>query len=136
VQNPTDGSPRRERATIARRLKRRAIVRRALRALAVISSFNHCNMQKTCLTLESIPRLIMLMVQQTNRKGLHAGALAKAAGVSPDTIRHYEKIGVLTRAPRTQGGYRVYPQSAVERVLSVHRERSGSASRWASWLRS
>jgi DNA-binding transcriptional MerR regulator len=61
------------------------------------------------------------MMQQMNRKGLHAGALAKAAGVSPDTIRHYEKIGVLTRAPRTQGGYRVYPQSAVERVLSVQR---------------
>src|SRR5262249_31664982 len=61
------------------------------------------------------------MMQQTNRKGLQAGALAEAAGVSPDTIRHYEKIGVLAKAPRTQGGYRVYPQSAVERGLSVQR---------------
>jgi DNA-binding transcriptional MerR regulator len=58
------------------------------------------------------------MVQQGS---LRSGALAKAASVSPDTIRHYEKIGVLPKAARTQGGYRVYPESAVERVLVVQR---------------
>ena len=54
-------------------------------------------------------------------KGLRSGSLAKAAEVSPDTIRHYEKIGVLPRASRTESGYRVYPASAVERVLVVQR---------------
>lgn len=54
-------------------------------------------------------------------KGLRSGTLAKAAEVSPDTIRHYEKIGVLPRALRTESGYRVYPASAVERVLVVQR---------------
>lgn len=54
-------------------------------------------------------------------KTLHSGAVAKAAGVSPDTIRHYEKIGLLPRASRTESGYRVYPESAVERVLVVRR---------------
>jgi DNA-binding transcriptional MerR regulator len=54
-------------------------------------------------------------------KGLRSGTLAKAAEVSPDTIRHYEKIGVLPRASRTESGYRVYPASAVERVLVVQR---------------
>jgi DNA-binding transcriptional MerR regulator len=54
-------------------------------------------------------------------KGLRSGTLAKAADVSPDTIRHYEKIGVLPRASRTESGYRVYPASAVERVLVVQR---------------
>ena len=53
--------------------------------------------------------------------GLRSGTLAKAAAVSPDTIRHYEKIGVLPRASRTESGYRVYPASAVERVLVVQR---------------
>jgi DNA-binding transcriptional MerR regulator len=52
---------------------------------------------------------------------LHSGTLAKATGVSPDTIRHYEKIGVLPRAVRTDSGYRLYPESAVERVLVVQR---------------
>jgi DNA-binding transcriptional MerR regulator len=41
--------------------------------------------------------------------------------VSADTIRHYEKIGVLPKASRTQSGYRIYPESAVERVLVVQR---------------
>jgi len=61
------------------------------------------------------------MVQSGGSKTLRSGALAKSAGVSPDTIRHYEKIGVLPRASRTQSGYRVYPGSALERVLVVQR---------------
>jgi MerR family copper efflux transcriptional regulator len=54
-------------------------------------------------------------------KTFHSGELAKATGVSADTIRHYEKIGVLPRASRTPSGYRVYPGSAVERVQVVQR---------------
>jgi MerR family transcriptional regulator, copper efflux regulator len=54
-------------------------------------------------------------------KTLLSGALAKATGVSADTIRHYEKIGVLPIASRTQSGYRLYPENAVERVLAVQR---------------
>jgi len=61
------------------------------------------------------------MVQRTCSTTLYSGALAKAAAVSPDTIRHYERIGVLPRASRTQSGYRVYPASALERVLVVQR---------------
>jgi DNA-binding transcriptional MerR regulator len=59
------------------------------------------------------------MVQDSG--SLSCGVLAKAAGVSPDTIRYYEKIGVLAKAARTQAGYRLYPESAVERVLVVQR---------------
>jgi MerR family copper efflux transcriptional regulator len=54
-------------------------------------------------------------------KALRSGELAKATGVSPDTIRHYEKIGVIPRASRTESGYRLYPESAVERVVVVQR---------------
>jgi DNA-binding transcriptional MerR regulator len=54
-------------------------------------------------------------------KVLRSGALAKATGLSPDTIRYYEKIGVLPRASRTESGYRIYPAGAVERVLVVQR---------------
>jgi DNA-binding transcriptional MerR regulator len=61
------------------------------------------------------------MVQSSSSKALRTGALAKATGVSADTIRHYERIGVLTRAARTESGYRVYPASALERVLVVQR---------------
>jgi DNA-binding transcriptional MerR regulator len=61
------------------------------------------------------------MVQSSDFKPLRSGDLAKAAGVSPDTIRHYEKIGVLRQATRTESGYPLYPASAVERVLVVQR---------------
>lgn len=60
------------------------------------------------------------MVKQ-NGKGLLCGELAKATGVSPDTIRHYEKIGVLPKALRSPSGYRIYAQSAIERVMVVQR---------------
>lgn len=72
------------------------------------------------MTLECIPRLILLMVTRDSTT-LHCGELARATGVSPDTIRHYERIGVLPKAARTTSGYRVYPASAVERVLVVQR---------------
>jgi DNA-binding transcriptional MerR regulator len=52
---------------------------------------------------------------------LHSGAVARAVGVSPDTIRHYERIGVLPKALRGSSGYRIYSASAVERVLIVQR---------------
>jgi DNA-binding transcriptional MerR regulator len=61
------------------------------------------------------------MVQGSTDRGLRSGSLAKATGVSSDTIRHYERIGVLPKAVRTESGYRVYPESAVERVLVVQR---------------
>lgn len=61
------------------------------------------------------------MVQRSSSVRLLAGTLAKATGVSPDTIRYYEKLGVLPKALRTESGYRMYPQSAIERVLVVRR---------------
>jgi DNA-binding transcriptional MerR regulator len=61
-----------------------------------------------------------MMVQRGNAT-FHSGELAKATGVSADTIRHYERIGVLPKAVRSASGYRVYPESAAERVHVVQR---------------
>jgi DNA-binding transcriptional MerR regulator len=60
------------------------------------------------------------MVQRTDPT-FYSGELAKATGVSADTIRHYEKIGVLPKAARSASGYRVYPHSALERVHVIQR---------------
>ena len=61
------------------------------------------------------------MVQTVGSKALRSGTLAKAAGVSPDTIRHYERLGILPPTSRTTSGYRIYPASAVDRVLVVRK---------------
>jgi DNA-binding transcriptional MerR regulator len=54
-----------------------------------------------------------------DQKPLRIGEVARAAGVSVDTVRHYERIGVLRTAPRTGAGYRLYSQEAIERVRLV-----------------
>lgn len=46
------------------------------------------------------------------------GELAKATGVSTDTLRHYERKGVL-HAERAGNRYRHYPEDALERVRMV-----------------
>ena len=48
-----------------------------------------------------------------------SGRLGAAAGVSPDTIRHYEKLGLLATPLRTGSGYRLYPASTVSRVATI-----------------
>lgn len=41
------------------------------------------------------------------------GELARRAGVSPHTIRYYERIGLMPRAGRDAGGRRDYDGSAL-----------------------
>lgn len=52
-------------------------------------------------------------------KLLRIGEVAKTAGVSPDTIRHYEKMGVIPPVRRSDGGYRMYPPHTIARVMLV-----------------
>lgn len=55
------------------------------------------------------------------RSPLRSGELARLAGVSTDTLRHYERKGVLARPRRGANGYRQYPPEALARVQLVRR---------------
>jgi len=57
----------------------------------------------------------------TKRGYFRSGELARSAGVSPDTLRHYERKGLLGRLRRSANGYREYPVSALDRVNLVRR---------------
>src|SRR5919197_503943 len=59
---------------------------------------------------------------------MRAGELARAAGVSTDTLRHYERKGVLPRPRRSPNGYREYSSDALARVLGA-RESGGAPCR-------
>ncbi|WP_436771426.1 MerR family transcriptional regulator [Yinghuangia sp. YIM S09857] len=45
--------------------------------------------------------------------GLRSGELAEAAGVNPQTLRYYERRGLLAAPDRTLGGHRLYPPESV-----------------------
>ena len=49
-------------------------------------------------------------------QAMRIGAVARASGVSVDTVRFYERVGVLSKPERTESGYRVYGPSTVERI--------------------
>jgi MerR family transcriptional regulator, Zn(II)-responsive regulator of zntA len=52
------------------------------------------------------------------KPGLRVGELARLTGVSTDTLRHYERIGLLSPR-RARNGYREYPAQAVRRVQLI-----------------
>lgn len=54
-------------------------------------------------------------------RGYRSGQLAAKAGVSADTLRHYERRGLLAAARRLPNGYRLYPPEALDRVLLIQR---------------
>jgi len=57
----------------------------------------------------------------TGNGSLSSGELADLAGVSRDTLRHYERKGVLPRPLRSHNAYRQYPPEALQRVQLVRR---------------
>lgn len=52
---------------------------------------------------------------------LSIGQLAEAAGVHVETIRYYQRRGLLAEPPKPPGGHRRYPLADVKRVSFVKR---------------
>jgi DNA-binding transcriptional MerR regulator len=50
---------------------------------------------------------------------LKIGEVAARAGVTVDTVRYYERVGILPAAKRRTSGYRVFDASTVERIRLV-----------------
>jgi DNA-binding transcriptional MerR regulator len=50
---------------------------------------------------------------------VQSGELSRLAGISTDALRHYERLGVLPKPPRTNGGYRDYPANSLDRVRLI-----------------
>ena len=51
------------------------------------------------------------------------GVLSKRTGVKVETIRYYERIGILPKPPRTEGGHRAYDETFAKRLDFVSRSR-------------
>ena len=52
-------------------------------------------------------------------RGLTSGQLCEAAGVSRGALRLYEREKLIAPPPRSRGGYRLYPEDAVDVVEAI-----------------
>lgn len=63
------------------------------------------------------------MQERAARGGWQRGGLARRTGCNLETIRYYEKIGMMPEPPRTAAGYRVYDQGHAARLRFILRGR-------------
>ena len=52
---------------------------------------------------------------------MHIGDVADRTGLSLRSIRHYEEVGLLPETQRSTGGFRLYGEDAVARLLLIKR---------------
>ena len=60
---------------------------------------------------------------KTSQIRMSRGQLANQAGVNSETIRYYEKIGLMPNPARSAGGHRMYDQSHLKRLSFIRRSR-------------
>ncbi len=66
------------------------------------------------------------------------GALAKESAANIETIRYYEKIGLMPKPERSRGGYRLYTTDHLKRLTFIRRGRELGFSldelrHWSMW---
>ena len=56
-----------------------------------------------------------------NAKSITIGHLARDAGINLETVRYYERVGLLPKAPRSASGYRLFPADTARRLQFIRR---------------
>jgi len=52
-------------------------------------------------------------------QGVTIGKVAKQSGVGVETVRFYDRQGLIDQPPRTNSGYRQYPEETVHRIRFI-----------------
>jgi len=65
----------------------------------------------------------MATITAPRPRALTIGQLASRTGVNLETIRYYERGGVLSAPPRTEGGHRMYGDEHLKRLTFIRRSR-------------
>lgn len=56
-----------------------------------------------------------------NQRELTIGSLAKSAGVNVETVRYYQRIGLLDEPQKPKQGFRKYPKTTIEQLKFIMR---------------
>ena len=62
------------------------------------------------------------MAQESTRMAI--GSVSRRTGTNVETIRYYERVGLLPRPARSAGGYRLYGVEQVKRLTFIRRARA------------
>ncbi|QLI99638.1 MerR family transcriptional regulator [Streptomyces sp. NEAU-sy36] len=57
----------------------------------------------------------------TEQPRMRIGEVAERTGLSPRTLRHYEEVGLVVPSARSKGGFRLYTESDVDRLMAIRR---------------
>nr|WP_243419935.1 MerR family transcriptional regulator [Microbacterium sp. C448] len=57
----------------------------------------------------------------TSPAPMHIGEVAERTSLSLRTLRHYDEIGLIVPSGRTEGGFRLYTEEDVARIMLVRR---------------
>ncbi len=63
----------------------------------------------------------MTASKHISNEGMTIGSLAKAANVNVETIRYYQRIGLVDEPVKPQQGYRHYPTAIIDRIRFIKR---------------
>lgn len=61
---------------------------------------------------------------KSSNTGRSIGDLARVSGVNLETVRYYERIGLMPSPPRTEGGHRIYGDEHRRRLDFIRRGRN------------
>jgi MerR family mercuric resistance operon transcriptional regulator len=64
-----------------------------------------------------------IVMAAATKRTLSRGELARRTGVNSETIRYFERIGILSTPERTEGGHRVYDDGHVRTLSFIRRAR-------------
>lgn len=57
----------------------------------------------------------------SNGRPVQIGVVAERTDISIPTLRHYDEVGLVTPSARSEGGFRLYTESDVQRILVIRR---------------
>ncbi len=63
------------------------------------------------------------MQEHSAKAAFGVGDLARASQCKVETVRYYEKIGLMPIPQRTEGGHRIYHQPELKRLIFIRRSR-------------